>query len=685
VLTESRARLYFGSIPLDKIIGKELIYDDSLHLSVSGIVKDWDQHSDLLFKEFISFATIQSSFLKNVSDLELATRPDKWNMPDYSQNFVKLAKGTTPAQFERQTISMVKEHMTHEGDWGKIRIRLQPLSAMHFDANYQDFYSRKANLPTLYMLMGIAAFILLIAAINFINLSTAQSLRRAKEIGIRKVLGSNRSSLVLQFLTETFLLTALAVASSLLIVYPALRIFRDFIPKGVRLDLTDSFTWIFLLGTILVTSLLAGLYPALMLSASSPMRSLRARGVVRQKGYLRKGLIVFQFTISLVFIIGTIVIGSQTHYLLSADLGFTKEAILGIQTSSNYATNKRNILAERIRQLPGVRMVSACWNPPMIDYNLPEGRILERKDKPVQLECSERIGDEYYVPLFGLKIIAGRNFMPPRDDTVGLVPLHSPGYTIEPVHTEILINETCARQLGFKTPGDAIGHIVGTPSPFSPVVTGPIVGVLADFHAQSLFSPIRPTYVYGSKNLWFGGVQVKLSAQNKTAGQIKTTLAGIEKSWKDIYPDEPFEYQFLDQAMAGYYDKEQKMVQITNAAMMIAIFVSCMGLFGLVRFTAEQRTREIGIRKVLGASVSGIVAMLSKDFLMLVLISIGIASPVSWWFLHQWLQDFAYRINMSWWIFVLAGLSAILAAMITVSFQAVKAAVCNPVKSLKTD
>ncbi|HWK05132.1 MAG TPA: FtsX-like permease family protein [Puia sp.] len=682
VLTESRARLYFGSEPLGKIIGRELIYGDSLHLTVSGIVKDWTRHSDLLFKEFISFSTIQSSFLKNVSDLQMATRPT-WNMPDYTQNFVKLAKGTTPAQFEQQTLGMVKEHMTHKDDRGKIRITLQPLSAIHFDSNYRDFYSRKVHLPTLYILMGIAAFILFIATINFINLSTAQSMRRAKEIGIRKVLGSNRSSLVLQFLVETFLLTCLAVVLSLLITNIALRIFQDFIPQGLGLDLADSFTWIFLLCTILVTSLLAGFYPALVLSSYLPIRTLQARGRARQKGYLRKGLIVFQFTISLVFIIGTIVIGSQTHYLLSKDMGFKKDAIIGIETSNDYATNKRNILAEKIRQLPGVGMVSACWTPPMINYNHPEGRVLQLKDKPTKIECSERMGDEYYVPIFGLKIIAGQNFKAPHDDTVGFIPSRVPyGYSLPPKQAEILINETCARQLGFKSPEEAIGHFAGTTYP---EISGPIVGVVADFHSQSLFSPVTPTYLYGTKNLWRGGVQVKLTMQNKSAAQFKTTLAAIEKSWKEIFPEEKFEYRFLDESIAGFYDKEQKTARITNAAMIIAIFISCMGLFGLVTFTAEQRTREIGIRKVLGASVSGIVAMLSKDFLLLVILSILIASPIAWYFLHQWLQNFAYRITISWWIYVLAGLSAILAALITVSFRAIKAAIANPVKSLKME
>jgi ABC-type antimicrobial peptide transport system permease subunit len=685
VLTESRARMYFGTLPPGKIIGKELIYDDSLHLTVSGIIKDWNQHSDLIFKEFISYSTIQSSFLKQMNDLRQAADPN-WTLPDYTQNFIKLAKGATPMQFEQQAAILVKEHMLQKNDPSSITMKLQPLSDIHFNNNYSDFYSRQANLSTLYILMGIAAFILLIAAINFINLSTAQSLRRAKEIGIRKLLGSDRRSLILQFLIETFILTSIAVICSLLFAKPVLNIFRDFIPSEVTVDLTNIFIWIFLLGTILFTSLLAGLYPAFVLSSYSPKRSLQARGEARRKGYFQKGLTVFQFTISLLFIIGTIVIGGQTHFLLNKDMGFKKDAIISIYTSDNYATNKRNILAENVRQIPGVSMVSACWSPPLINYNQPEQNFLQLAGRTNTVNCSERVGDEYYVPLFGLKLIAGRNFMPPQDDTVGFVPSFVPyGYSFPKKQTEILITETCAKQLGFKTPQEALGHIVRTPAPNLDAINGPIVGVVADFHAQSLFSPMRPAYIYGSRNLWRGGIQVKLSLSNNNNATLQDELKAIEKSWKQIYPQEEFKYRFLDDSIADMYKTQRTTAQITTAAMIIAIFISCMGLFALFNFATEQRTKEIGIRKVLGASVSGIVAMLSKDFVTLIFLSILIASPVAWYFLQHWLQNFAYHIRISWWIFLLAGVGAIAIAFVTVSFQAIKAAVANPVKSLRTE
>jgi hypothetical protein len=493
--------------------------------------------------------------------------------------------------------------------------------------------------------------------------------------------------LILQFLTETFLLTCVAVILSLLLANPLLTLFRDFIPDGVTINLADPFTWLFLAGIILFTSLLAGLYPAFVISSYSPKRALQARGVARQKGYFQKGLIVLQFTISLLFIIGTIVIGSQAHYLVNKDTGFKKDEIISIYTSDNYATNKRNLLAESVRQVQGVSMVSACWTPPMIDFNRSEQNNLQLIDKPNIVECSERIGDEYFVPLFGLKIIAGRNIRPPHDDTVGFVPSHGYQYgSIAPrKQTEILISETCARQLGFKTPQEAIGHLVRTPAPNLNALNGPVVGVIADFHAQSLFSPIRPAYIYGSRNLWRGGIQVKLSGNANRNAKIPDVLKAIEKCWKQVYPTEEFKYQFLDESIADMYKAQRRTARITTATMIVAIFISCMGLFALFSFATEQRIKEIGIRKVLGASVSAIVSMLSKDFLILITISIFIASPIAWYFLQRWIQDFSYHIQISWWIFALSGAGAIMVAFTTVGYHAIKAALANPVESLRNE
>jgi putative ABC transport system permease protein len=656
VLTESKAQKYFGQVPADQVIGRELIYDDSLHVRVSGIVKDWNKNTDLNFSDFISSSTVQHSFLG------IANGNDNW------QVYVKLTKGVTPAQVESGLAHIIKVYLHPEDVVEKIKIRLEPLTDMHFNEGYarDPSFSRKAHLPTLYGLMAIAAFILLIAAINFINLTTAKSLQRSKEIGIRKVLGSSRAGLVLQFLTETFLLTGIAAIVSLLIANPLLETLRTFIPKGVALRLSDPFTWIFLLVIIVFTALIAGFYPAKVLSAYTPALSLKGQTgqLSDQKNYLRKGLIIFQFTFSLVFIIGSIIVGGQIKYLLNKDLGLVKDAIITINTDDQYPEAKKIILAEKIRQLPGIDKLCFDRETPAVNYL--RGGNLKSKEKGIEIFSEQRDADENYIPLYGLKIIAGRNFKNPANDAV----------------TEFIVNETCARQLGFPRPQDAIGQFVVTE--FSGKIPFRIAGVVADFHSKPLLEPIKPIFIIQSAAN-SPQLSIKLSTLGGKINNFQATIAAIEKIWKEIYPGEKFEYRFFDDTIAKFYEKEQQTAQIMNLAMGIAIFVSCIGLFGLVSFNAEQRTREIGIRKVLGASVSGIVLLLSKDYLKLVLIAILISSPIAWYFMYHWLQNFAYRINISWWVFAVAAILSLLIAILTISFRAIKAAIANPIKSLRTE
>ncbi|HXL55297.1 MAG TPA: FtsX-like permease family protein, partial [Chitinophagaceae bacterium] len=628
VLTESKAKKYFGSVSPDKIIGREIIYDDSLRLFVAGIVKNYPKNSGFIFNDFISSATIQRSFLKNNFDF---TNWERWNR--ISQTFIKTTKGATPLQFQKQTLDLVKKNMD-VGNGVNISISLQPLSDIHFNTDYEAAYGREVHLPTLYGLMAIAVFILLIAAINFINLSTAQSLQRAKEIGIRKVLGSGRASLVLQFLNETFIITLFAVILSLLITPPLISAFHTFIPDGVALNFSLK-TLIFILLVIIVTSLLAGLYPAKVLSSYLPVITLKGAGIQKGSGknYLRKGLIVFQFTISLIFIIGTLIIGNQTNYVLNTDMGFTKNAIINIPGSRNYPKDKMQILAQQIKHLSGIQMISVDLGTPAEKDHW--STILKSKELGESEVGSQfQAGDENYIPLYQLKLLAGRNLLP--------------GDTMK----EYLINETLARQLGFQKPEDAIGKTIssGGDDGTTSHKLLPIVGVLADFHSQSFHEPIAPTFISTSKK-YSRIISVKLLTQGKQISNFKETITKIEKLWKNTYPNEKFEYKFFDETIAKFYDKEMKTGQLMNTAMAIAIFISCMGLFGLATFTAQQRTKEIGVRKVLGASVTGIVSMLSMDFLKLVLLALIIASPVAYYFMHQWLQKFAYRINISWWVF----------------------------------
>lgn len=651
VLTEQKAHTYFGNLPPDQIMGKEVIYQDSVRVSVAGIVKEWTQPTDFVFTDFISFATIRASQLKKSINL------DQWNdIWSASQAFVKLPKGVVPAQLTKQFQRFGAMHFTKDMDL-KFTPALQPLATLHFDDNYQDNYTRKAHLPTLYGLMAIAGFILLIAAINFINLATAQSVQRAKETGIRKVMGSSRASLITQFLSETALLTFAAVLLSLLLVHPILSAFESLTPKGLTVNLFSWQTLLFLLLTTVTTSLLSGLYPSWVLSSFLPALTLKGQTALTggQKGYLRKGLIVFQFTVSLVFIIGTLMVGRQLNFMRNKDLGFSTNAIISIRTSSE----KGSVLAQKLKQVAGIERVTMEWFPPMGSAYMMT-KLKYRGKKEIEMDVSAKVGDENFIPLYQLRLLAGRNYL--KSDSL----------------RELVINATYAKALGFKKPAEALNQLLefdGKPYP--------IVGVVADFHEQSFHEKISAAfiaYLPQARN-----IGVKLATKGGGVSDLTTTLATMEAQWKAVYPDRKFEYTFLDDSIAKLYEKEQQTGQLVNTATAIAILISCLGLFGLATFTAEQRTKEIGVRKVLGASVSSIVALLSKDFLKLVLVAIIVASPLAWWAMTTWLADFAYKVDIEWWVFALAGAMAVAIALLTVSFQSIRAALMNPVRSLRSE
>ena len=654
VLSEKKARTYFGDLPLDQLVGKELIYWDSLHVSVAGIVQDWKQPSDLAFTDFISFATIRSSpIMKGNIDL------DQWNdIWSASQAFVKLPRGAISAQFTAAFQRFSHRHYTKDMDL-KFTPALQPLADLHFNDAYQDNYSRHAHLPTLYGLMAIAGFILLIAAINFINLSTAQSVQRAKETGIRKVMGSSRANLVFQFLSETFLLTLGAMLVSLLLAGPVVAAFQSLIPKGLTFDLFSGQTLAFMALVTITTSLLSGFYPSLVLSSYVPALTLKGQTTRTgsQKGYFRKGLIVFQFTVSLVFIIGTLMVSRQLNFMRNTDLGFSTDAIVSLRTGR---LGEGDVLAQKLRQLPGIEQVTKEWFPPMGEAFMVT-KLTYRGKKEIALDVSAKAGDEHFIPLYQLRLLAGRNYV--KSDTL----------------RELVINATYAKALGFRNPADALNKLVDMDRK-----NYPIVGVVADFHEQSFHERIGPVFI-GYLPRQSQNIGIKLSTKGKQLSDMKTVLADIGKVWKEVYPNTQFDYTFLDDSIALLYEKEQKTGQLVNMATAIAILISCMGLFGLATFTAEQRTKEIGVRKVLGASVASIVALLSNDFLRLVLIALLLASPLAWWAMNQWLKDFAYRVDLAWWVFALAGLLAVGIALLTVSVQSLKAALKNPVVSLRSE
>jgi putative ABC transport system permease protein len=661
VLSAAEVQKYFGDITPRDAIGREVFYPDldSLKTYVSGVVEDWDQHTDFGFRDFISYSTAQSTDLKR--DFHL----NAWGgMGGYSQGFVLLPAGTTPAQVERQFPAFVKKYfILPPGVFASLS--LQPLTYIHFNADYSDEYSRKVHLPTLYGLMGIAGFILLLAVINFVNLSTAQSLQRTKEVGIRKVLGSRPKDIAFQFLGEAFLLTLLAVFLSLVITPPVIMLLHQWMPPGLHLQLSTSIL-LFLPGIIIVTSLLAGWYPAKVISALLPVLSLKGQATrsLLPNRFLHRGLIVFQFTISLVFIIGTVIVARQLHYVLNKDLGFDKDAIITFRATG--PVKEREVLAQQLRDIPGVAVVSRHEQTPQagfhasasFTYHGPQDRQV---NKVVTIDA-----DTNYLRLFAIQLTAGRNFF--ANDSVN----------------EYVINETLAGQLGFRRPQDALGQPVEPSMSNSPGgAKGTIVGVVRDFHSGSMHEVIPPLYLDYYKRV--PEISIRLAPEARQPATVATVLVEVQRLWQTTYPHDKFSYTFFDETIANLYQQEQRISGLMRLAMMIAIAISCMGLLGLATFAAEQRQKEISIRKVLGASVAGLFRMLTFAFLWPVALAFVIATPIAWYFMHGWLQDFVYRTTVPWWLFGICGLAAVAIAMLTVGFQAVRAAVRNPVVSLRNE
>lgn len=674
VLTAERARKYFGNSDPDKIIGRTIYYQDSLMVRVTGVVADWTGNSDYNFSQWISYATIPVSFLQH--DITL----DNWdNINRSSQVMIKLAKDVKPSQIDAQFIPFGKRHY---GEKKGFAAQLKPLSSAHFHPEYGGS-GRKASLPVLYTLMAVAGFILVLAIVNFVNLSTAQSMQRAREIGVRKVLGGGRPGIAVQFFTETLLLTIAAVVFATLMVKPVMNLFADLIPKGVHFQI-DSATILFLLLVIVVTTVLAGFYPAKVLGSYQPTVTLK--GITAApgsgKGTLRRGLIVFQFTISLVFIIASFVIGSQLRYVLHADLGFKTDAIITLGGQRNTSignstigsdknmrrqqaiaeTGKITVLTNKIQQLVGVEQVIRQWKSPMAQMHsgFGGGGLKNSSEKPIDI--SFHFGNEDFVPFYGMKVIAGRNLLPGESGR------------------EVLISETCAHKLGFADVSKAIGRELVA----SPVDVYPIAGVVADFYESSFHQASWPIVVRHDPARETA-IAVKIAAKGMAASELKTLIDKIEQEWKAVFPEKTFNYSFLDDSIANMYADDLRTERLTNLAMGITVLISCLGLLGLAIFSTERRAREIGIRKVLGATVSGIMVMLCKEIVLLILIALLIASPLAWYFMHGWLQGFAYRTALSGWMFVIAGVVTIGLALLTVGFQAMRAAMANPVKSLRNE
>jgi putative ABC transport system permease protein len=641
VLTESQARHYFGPGKPATWINKTVTYEDSLHVHVSGIVSDWTGNTDFPFTDLISISTIPPSPLHN------NFHPDSWQVMHgnrWAITFIKLSPHTNPDQVAKQLEPFKQRHLNDPAvAFFHLAFVLQPLADIHFNPAYSHDGIRKAQLPVLYALMGVAIFILLLAVVNFINLSTAQSLRRAKETDIRRILGGSRNQLMLRFLTETALITSLAAILGTLFIRPAFTLFHAWLPADLSFRPFDALTLGFILTLTAITTLLAGIYPARLLTAAKPPTRYT----------VRKTLIVFQFTISLGFIIASIGVSRQLHYMLTTDPGFTKNAVLTI-TNFDAPPEKLRLFAQQAQQTPGIDAVTLQGHAPagqaIIEFPI---QLDGRKDKEILVAYQE--ADPNFIPFYHIHLLAGRNFV--KNDST----------------REVMINDTYRRTLGFARPADALGHFVTWIGRIHP-----IVAVIPDFHSGSFRDPINPMLL-ANEPQYQQSVALRLAKDHNQA-----TIARLTTIWQSIFPDKPFQYSWLDESLQKLYQSETQLSWLVHAATAITIFISCMGLLGLILYIVEKRKKEISIRKVLGAGVANIIIILNKEFAQLIGIALIIAAPIARLALQRWLREFAFRTTLPWWIVAQAGIAALAIAVTTISIRVLKAALANPTENLRS-
>lgn len=662
VLSESRVKEYFPFKDATQAVGQLVTYDDSITVTVAGIVKDLDQVTDLTFKEFIALSTIPARNLGQNYSWEI------WN--NYygsSQFFVKLKKGVSPKQTATQINALITKHAPNSAIFSASQ-SLQPLNDLHFNSKYDIFGQRKAHKPTLYSLLLVAAFLLLLGCINFINLTTAQAAQRAKEIGIRKTMGSTKRQLIAQFLNETLALTVIATLLSIALMPLLLKAFADYIPEEVTFSrILQPDILAFIIALMAVVSLLAGFYPSLVLSKFKPVQVLKNQahsntGKTRS-AWLRKTLTVSQFIIAQFFIIGTLMVSKQIYYSLNKDLGYRKDAIITFTLPWREAgAAKKKLLLQKLQSIPEIQKVCLSGTPPATSRTTSTTLTFDDGKKTIDRQTEIRIGDAAYFDLYKIKLVAGRMLLP--SDTV---------------RKEYLVNEAYAREMGYTNPADIVGKNIRRDKQVLP-----IVGVVADFHTKSLHKAIEPL-AFNAKSDEAGSFHILLPPREAGSNTWKRAIEKIDAALKEVHPERSFDYSFFDEEIARLYKAEQNTSQLLTWASALAIFISCLGLLGLVMYTTHQRVKEIGVRKILGASVTQIVSLLSKDFVVLVIVAFVITAPLAWWAANTWLQNFAYRTSIPWWIFAMGGGIMIMIALLTLSIQTIRAALANPVKALRSE
>jgi putative ABC transport system permease protein len=644
VVTERIAKKYFGN---DNPINKVFRFDNKVDCRITGILKDLPENTDQQSEIFVSYAT-----LKEYN--EWLSKDDSWGGIQTAMHcFALLKKGVSPESVEAVLPAYVKKFRPTSKNVH--HYKLQPLADIHFNPHYGGAMEKR----NLWVLSFIGLFLIITACVNFINLATAQALNRSKEVGVRKTLGSLRLQLFWQFITETGLITIIATALAYGLSWLALPYVNDWF--GIHISLNIIGGWqlpLFMLLLAVVVTFFSGSYPGIILSGFKPVQAIKGKLSQQSVGGLntRRSLIVAQFTISQVLIIGMIVVMGQMKYAKQSDLGFNKDGIVMIPFASGADSTAAETLKNRFAAIPGVENVSLCFAAPLDVNGWATSMRFDNRAESEAARVNYKAGDVNYISTFDLKLVAGRNFFP--SDTV----------------REYLVNETMLSKLGLRSPNEIIGKTLivdNTPAP--------VVGIVKDFHDRSFHEDLNAVCISSFSSL-YQTFAVKINLVN-----AKTTQAALEKAWSNMSPNNIYESKFLDASVAEFYATEDLMLKLVKVFSFIAIFIGCLGLYGLVAFMAAQKTKEIGIRKVLGSSVGQILWLFGKEFSRLIVIAFLVAAPLAWWAMHSWLQDYKFRINISIWFFIIAISATFIVAALTVSYQAIKAALMNPVKSLRTE
>jgi putative ABC transport system permease protein len=645
LITDRIAKKYFGT---QDPIGKLIRVDSSLSVRITGILQNLPPTTDFHTEIYIPFSNLQEHSPWMVEK-------DWWlGFNKEMQCFIRLKPGVSAATVDSRILTAISNKYYDKETAKQFRFKLQPLSDVHFNPKLRG-YTEKKNLWT-FALIGF--FLVVTACVNFINLATAQALGRSREIGVRKALGSQRGAIFWQFITETGLIAGSALIIAFGLAYVALPFVNQWFAIELALNpLTDTYLLVFLVLLLLVVIFCSGAYPGLILARFQPVLALKGKLSQQSMGgfSLRKGLVVTQFAISQLLIIGTLIITNQLRYSQQADMGFRKDAIVILPVPDS-KKSKINTFGAQLSEMSGVENVTFFDTPPATEFLASTSFRFDSRPKAEAFNISIKSADHQYIPTFKIPILAGRNLNP--SDTI----------------REYLLNETAVKSLGLASLQDVIGKTATINGR-----SGTIVGVIKDFHFKSFRVAIEPLCLTTWSEI-YNSCGVKVNPAN-----LEPTLSGFEKAWKAMYPSSIFTYRFLDEDIERFYKLDNMLLRLIQAFAAIAIFVGCLGLYGLVSFMAAQKTKEIGVRKVLGASAASILWLFGKEFFRLLLVAFMLAAPLAWWIMDRWLNNFVYRVELGAGIFILSILITFIVALLTVGFRSVKAALMNPIKTLRTE